>query len=626
VPNRIYALLVGINDYGPDIESLDGCLNDVDLVHEYLKHHADPAALAVEVLKNGDATRANVIGRFRTHLGQARSGDVALFQFCGHGAQWASNAAFRESFPDGKDEGLVCFDSRRPGGYDLADKELAVLVADVAANEAQVVVVFDCCHSGSGTRDVTALRGLKPRLTHEVTTERPLESYLDGHYSRLRDAQRPLSVPTARHILLAACERGQLAQEAPGHGLFTSTLVDVLEKSGGELSYADLFVRCRAAVRSRAFDQDPQFEAYDRFDAGVGFLGRPMTRALRSRYLAYCDQGAWTVECGAITGVASAPEAVVTLTLYPEDDLTTAAGTARAVQVGPEKTEIELDFDSSESARYVAEITSLPAAPMPVAFAGDDETRSAVQEALNRCGVHVSLVAARDAAGYALTASDGRLALTAVGRDEEIGFVRVAGGTLARAAASLAPAVKQVMQWERSLKLQNHKTAMDRSKVDWIYVERLDGGGEREHAGPEAVLAYTRAGGGWRAVRGRFRVRNRTEQTLSVVLAYFSDAYGVYVLGNESVPAGDTWTTVWGDGPKDTFLLADGVDQSLERFKLVVATEKVDDFLLAQPALTPGDEYGATRDSDIVPPLLKVAHTNEWFTRDFQVRVTRRHE
>ncbi len=27
---RVYALLVGINDYGPDIESLDGCLNDVD--------------------------------------------------------------------------------------------------------------------------------------------------------------------------------------------------------------------------------------------------------------------------------------------------------------------------------------------------------------------------------------------------------------------------------------------------------------------------------------------------------------------------------------------------------------------------------------------------------------------
>ena len=159
MPNRVYALLVGINDYGPDIESLDGCVNDVDLLHEYLDRRVGAPALAVEVLKNDDATRANIIDRFRSHLGQARSGDVALFQFCGHGARWASNAAFRESFPDGKDEGLVCSDSRRPDGYDLADKELAVLIAEVAGNEAHVAVLFDCCHSGSGTREVKAFAG-----------------------------------------------------------------------------------------------------------------------------------------------------------------------------------------------------------------------------------------------------------------------------------------------------------------------------------------------------------------------------------------------------------------------------------------------------------------------------------
>ena len=165
------------------------------------------------------------------------------------------------------------------------------------------------------------------------------------------------------------------------------------------------------------------------------------------------------------------------------------------MQVGPRKSEIELDFESSESARYVAEITSLPAAPMPVAFAGDDETRSAVQDALSQSGVHVSLVGASDAAGYALTARDGRLVLTAAGQDQAIGFADAAGGTFARAAASLAPAVKQVMQWERCLTLQNHRTAMDRSQVDVVYVERLADGGEREHAGAEAVLALTSAGG-----------------------------------------------------------------------------------------------------------------------------------
>ena len=623
MPNKVYALLVGVNDYGPDIESLDGCVNDVDLFHEYLNRHIGPEALAVEVLKNNDATRANIISRFRSHLGQARSGDVALFQFCGHGARWASNAAFRESFPDGKDEGLVCSDSRRPGGYDLADKELAVLIAEVSGNEAHVAVLFDCCHSGSGTREVKAARGLKPRLTHEVTTERPLDTYLDGYYSRLRDAQRPLFVPTARHILLAACERGQLAQETPGHGLFTSTLVDVLEKSGGELSYADLFVRCRAAVRSRAFDQDPQFEAYDRFDAGAGFLGRAMPRAPRGRYLVSCDQGAWTVGCGAINGVPTEPEITVALALYSESDQTTSVGTARVVQVGPHKSEIELDFDSTESAQYIAEITSLPAAPMPVFFAGDDQTRSVIEAGLKQRGVHVSLVGAREAVRYALTASEGRLTLTALWRDVEIGFANAAGNTYADAAAALAPALKHVVQWERTLKLQNPRTAMDRSKVELAFVEQLNEGGERSYDGGEATLTFIRVNGQWRQITGRFKVRNRTEQTVFTVLAYFSELYGIYILPTDPIPPGDNWVTVWGEGPDDRFLLEDSSNESTERFKLLVATEKVDDFLLMQPPLTLREEYGVTRGPESIQPSRKVVHTNEWFAKDFQIRVVR---
>ena len=36
--------------------------------------------------------------------------------------------------------------------------------------------------------------------------------------------------------------------------------------------------------------------------------GGPWPRTSRGRYLVYCDQGAWTVECGAINGVPSEPE------------------------------------------------------------------------------------------------------------------------------------------------------------------------------------------------------------------------------------------------------------------------------------------------------------------------------
>jgi hypothetical protein len=625
MPNRVYALLVGINDYAPEVGALAGCLNDVDRCHEYLRQHVDPAALAVEVLKDGDATRGNIIQGFRSHLGQAVQGDVAVFQYCGHGARWASSRAFREFYPDGRDEGLVCFDSRQPGGYDLADKELAVLLAEVARRDAHVAVLLDCCHSGSGTRGVDAFRGLKPRLTHEVTTERPLESYLDGHYAALRDGRQPLFIPTARHILLAACERGQLAQEsADRSGVFTSTLFEVLEKSGRHLSYAELFVRCRAAVRSRAYDQDPQFEAYDRFDASSGFLARTVARTAR-RYSVSFDRGAWSVDCGALHGVPTEPETMVTLALYGEADAVEPAGTARALQVGAQKSEIELDFDSAEGVRYRAEITSLPAAPMLVAFSGDGQTRDAVQAALDLHGaLRVRLVDAPGAVRHLLAIDDGRLVLGQSEPHREIGFVDLAVSTLAQAAAALAPVLAHLQHWEHCLALRNHHTSMETGLVDFVFAEQLDGTGEHTYPGAEVTLDYTRTGGQWRQIRGRFKARNRTAQTLHVVLAYFSAAYGIHILRNDTVGAGDAWMTLWGDDPNDYFYLEDGVDESLEQFMLMVTTEKVDDFLLAQEELVLGGPLGGTRAIGSLKPQHKTVHENEWFTRHCRLRVVRR--
>ncbi len=187
---NIYALLVGINDYAPTVGKLSGCINDVDHFHSYLTDNFDKSMLRVEVLKDADATRPNVIKQFRTHLGRAKAGDVAVFQYCGHGARCKSAKAFERFYPDGKDEGLVCYDSRSPAGFDLADKELAVLLVELAKNEPHIAVILDSCHSGSATRSADDFTQLKARQTHEVFDERPLESYLDGYYAKLSKGGR----------------------------------------------------------------------------------------------------------------------------------------------------------------------------------------------------------------------------------------------------------------------------------------------------------------------------------------------------------------------------------------------------------------------------------------------------
>ena len=86
----IFALLVGINDYSPDVGKLSGSLNDVEHFHGYLTDNFDRSRLHIEVLKDADATRPNIIEQFRSHLCKAKADDVVVFQYCGHGARWKS--------------------------------------------------------------------------------------------------------------------------------------------------------------------------------------------------------------------------------------------------------------------------------------------------------------------------------------------------------------------------------------------------------------------------------------------------------------------------------------------------------------------------------------------------------
>ena len=63
--SKLFALMVGINDYPPEVGALAGCLNDVDNFHGYLRRNFSGENLAVEILKDADATRDNVITQFR---------------------------------------------------------------------------------------------------------------------------------------------------------------------------------------------------------------------------------------------------------------------------------------------------------------------------------------------------------------------------------------------------------------------------------------------------------------------------------------------------------------------------------------------------------------------------------
>ncbi len=629
---KIYAYLVGINEYKA-APRLGGCVNDVEGFEAYLKDRFG-SNLALHTLKDGDATRANVIAGFE-HLQQAEKDDVAFFLYCGHGAQSDAAPEFRSIDPSTKDEGIVCVDSRMDGTPDLADKELAVLLARVAKNDPHLAVMFDCCHSGSGTRDLDELQGARSRHTGVDGEARSLDSYLDGYYQKLYASEQRLYVPKSRHVLLAACKRTQKAMEKSGSGVFSATLNEVLATRQDRLpNYAQLFNDCSITVRKRATKQDPQIDAYEGFNAYAGFLGGQADPGVSARV--FFDGSSWIMDKGAFTGLPSDPEKPTDFQLFAIDGDTPIA-TGRTASV--ESTRSVLAVDSAQldrNAKYRAELTDVPLAPLPVFAEGDDPALETLRAELSTRAPDVVLVEEPHGTNFSVsvrTIPGGRQCYVLTRREpaqEFEGFAAASADASDSSVAYMVEALKGAARYERLAVLQNGRTQLSPSEIDFVL--KVWPGTDREHRDVDGQLKMvyqeSEAGREWDEIPVLVQATNTIqptgnektdrENTRHVALFYFSERLGVMNLHNDELPPGAT-VPLWGQGAPgklETLQLLDGKTETHDHFKLFVSTDKIPHHVMTQPDIPEKTRALGTKERGMGKP--KVEH--DWFTKSIHVR------
>jgi hypothetical protein len=313
--NRLYALLVGIDAYQPPLGALTGCCNDVAEMHRCLTRRVATEQLSLTTLLNEQATRQGIITAFRTHLGQAGPGDTALFFYAGHGSRELTPELYRYLDPDGFEETLVAYDSRLPGGWDIADKELHVLVAELALRAPHVVIILDSCHSGSATLQSD---DSPTRRAPRVSRNRPPDTF----WFFSSDAVIPPDLassngwrmlPHGRHVMLTACHANQKAKEITrpesGNrcGVFSYFLIQALDQLSRDISYRDLYKWVQALVAHTVEDQVPQAEGDlegSLFDGKI--LKRPSIfyiRNLRNR--------GWRLDAGQVHAIQEGMELAI---------------------------------------------------------------------------------------------------------------------------------------------------------------------------------------------------------------------------------------------------------------------------------------------------------------------------
>ncbi len=235
---RKLALLIGINNY-PAIKgfsNLVGCETDVDLQQQLLIHRFGFNPNDIKILKSKEATREGILTTFNEHLvKQAKSGDVVVFHFSGHGSQIADPDKIS---PDGLNSTFLPADassSREKGAVnDIMGRTLFLLMSALKQKTENVTVVLDSCHSGGGTRGNVRIRAADGGLS---LTPSPQElEFQQTLMKQLNISPQELSkirgIGVAAGVVLASAGREQVAADYsfPGFsaGAFTYLLTQCL--------------------------------------------------------------------------------------------------------------------------------------------------------------------------------------------------------------------------------------------------------------------------------------------------------------------------------------------------------------------------------------------------------------
>lgn len=248
---RVRALFVGIDVYAyasatNGFENLHGAVNDVHAIKAALEAAygwgidpgepaacptTAPTAATVSItLVNNCATRAAILSALTGLVAVSAPGDTVLFYYAGHGAQIDDVTFFTKA--SGRNDTILTYDARGPQDADyhteIVDRELNVIIENAThVQGANVVTIFDSCHSITATRSAEAGASRSaptvtvPALHQPVGVLLPTRATVIGHRAHL-----------------AAAGDDEIAEEAPDrsgaqHGVFTTALSAAIKQLPG---------------------------------------------------------------------------------------------------------------------------------------------------------------------------------------------------------------------------------------------------------------------------------------------------------------------------------------------------------------------------------------------------------
>jgi len=255
------AVCIGINDYPGTYNDLGGCVNDAndwaDLLSKDFKFNKD-----IKIITDSAATKKNILQALGDLVTSAKSGDIVVFTYSGHGT-WVPDEGKPDEC-DNRDEAICARDEN------ILDDEIRKVILQMQSG-VRLTVISDSCHSGGVTRAMLA-RARKTDAESADTAPRPRymppENDLGALRTELIPVRKRFLYPESdmQEILISGCNATEYSYDAViggrHNGAMTALAIKVI-KNNPSATYRDFHKELRKLLPSTRYPQSPQLEGSD---------------------------------------------------------------------------------------------------------------------------------------------------------------------------------------------------------------------------------------------------------------------------------------------------------------------------------------------------------------------------
>jgi hypothetical protein len=265
------AVLIGINYRGTSL-ALQGCINDVRNVYNFLTSQAGYSPENIRVLTDDDIqpTNSNIKSNISWLLDGAISGDTLMFHYSGHGSNIAD---VNGDETDKRDETIVPIDYSRAGM--ITDDWLFENFMSKVPQGVKLWAFMDCCHSGT----VLDLK-YNYRSLCNPKPGKPLSGpYVSSNWTNVfqYSTQRSRDIP-GNVCMFSGSLDPQFAADAfingKAQGAFTACLLDCLQNNLAQfrsLKLHDILKEVNVRLQTGGYNQRTQLSTSQRDNLKVLF-------------------------------------------------------------------------------------------------------------------------------------------------------------------------------------------------------------------------------------------------------------------------------------------------------------------------------------------------------------------